>query len=153
MNNLIELLNQVSAGTVLKWVLVILTILSGLIAFSIRCYKWIESYRLRKNQLEENDRLLDQHNSTISEIKKQIGELVDYNADMTKINRIQTRHSIVRACMEALNRDCIDKYELQSLEDMFTLYTDVLQGNSYVLTLMKKVRHLRVISHEDDTDE
>lgn len=62
-----------------------------------------------------------------------------------KINKIQTQHSIVASYTEVLEKGRVEQYQLQSIEDMYTMYSEILHGNSYVTTLVNKVRALPII--------
>ena len=64
--------------------------------------------------------------------------------DLVEINKIIIRYLIVSACMNAIEKGYIEEYELQSLEDLYTVYSEILHSNSYVTGLVKRVRYLEV---------
>lgn len=105
------------------------------------------AYKLKKNKEVLNEDVT-KSKTDISEIKIQIHNVTDMIDKLFEINKIQTRYIIVNACTEAIENGHIEQYELQSLEDMYSMYTDVLHGNSYVTTLMKKLRRLEIRNGE-----
>lgn len=134
-----------TVGQLIGIITLVTTIVSAVIAVSIKVYKHMNKWRLAKNKIETKEKTLENHTKEISEIKKEIDKLLEFNDRMIEINKIQTRHALVRACTEAISQKFITESQLQSLEDMYELYTNILNGNSYVLTLMKKVRQLDVV--------
>lgn len=63
------------------------------------------------------------------------------------------RHSIVKAGESYVNRGSVKIRELRSLEELYEEYTDTYDGNSYVETLMTKVRALNVIGKLNEHGE
>jgi len=63
------------------------------------------------------------------------------------------RHSIVQAGEDAIDKKEISIRRLKSIEEMYEEYTDNYDGNSYVQTLMVKVRNLPVIGKLNEHGE
>lgn len=67
------------------------------------------------------------------------------------------RNQIVQLGEDAIERKSISIRKLKSLEELYSEYTDKYDGNSYVATLMKKVRDIPVIGrlneHGEDIEE
>lgn len=67
------------------------------------------------------------------------------------------RNQIVQLGEAAIEKGSITIRQLKSLEELYSEYTDKYDGNSYVQTLMIKVRELQVIGklneHGEDIDE
>ena len=72
-------------------------------------------------------------------------------------NFIKLRHEIVQAGEDALERGQITIRKLKSLEELYQEYHDTYDGNSYVQTLMVKVRALPVVGklneHGEDIED
>lgn len=139
-----DVLGDTSATTVLTWILAISAIFGSLTMGYLKLIKYLERYRELKNKEDEENRIIQGHTESIKEIRQDIKELVDFNAKMVEVNKIQTRNSIVRICNEALDKGYIDSIQLQALEDSYDMYSNILKGNSYVLSLVVAVRKLQV---------
>lgn len=62
------------------------------------------------------------------------------NENQLQALKTSTRHVIIRACEEYLDRGEIESYELKSLEDLYSSYKNNLNGNSYARDLIHEVR-------------
>jgi hypothetical protein len=65
-----------------------------------------------------------------------------------EITKIQTRQVIVSLCLKEIEKGSIDQYQLKAIEDLYSMYKDTLNGNSYVTTIITKVRKLKVEINE-----
>ena len=83
---------------------------------------------------------------TIKEILLDIQNKLDEN---DKLELKNLRHKIVRAAEEYIANDKITIRQLKALEELFEEYHK-RNGNSYVSTLMQKVRLLPVIGELDE---
>lgn len=67
------------------------------------------------------------------------------------------RNQIVQLGEDAIERKSISIRKLKSLEELYSEYTDKYDGNSYVATLIRKVRDIPVIGklneHGEDIEE
>lgn len=90
-----------------------------------------------QESLKQIQETINHTNSTIIQVQQKL----DTEMDALKIN---TRHSIIRACEEYINRGYIESYELKALEDLYSSYKDNLNGNSYTKDLMWRVRRLEI---------
>ena len=96
------------------------------------------------NAYYKKKKAVDKHSENVKSLSdndKQQDEMIHILLQATKV---QMRHSIVRIGEESLKKGCIGAYELQSLEDLFETYCHDLNGNSYVHTMMDKVRELPI---------
>ena len=101
------------------------------------------AYKLKKKN-DDLFEMVEKHDVEIRDINSKMDTMMEMIDKLFDMNKIQTRHSIVSSCTDALEREYIEQHRLQSLEDMFSMYTEVLHGNSYVGTLMAKVRLLPI---------
>jgi uncharacterized protein YjgD (DUF1641 family) len=97
-----------------------------------------------KSKSEDFKETVEKHTEEIQELNDKIDKLVDISNQLIEINKIQTRHYIVETCTWAIEQKEIEQYQLQSLEDMYEMYTQILHGNSYATTMMNKVRTLPI---------
>ena len=104
---------------------------------------WTKMYN-KKHQSDDFQSTVSKHDTEIKDVKTKIDAVATMMDTLFEINKIQTRHTIVNACTEAIEKGYIDQLKLQSLEEMYSMYTEVLKGNSYVSTLVLKVRKLDV---------
>ena len=171
-----DLLSTIPASTIVAWIILIAAIVSAVWFVIIKLFKVFDKYRNLREQDEEQTKLLAAHDELLSGIRDELvkisgsihndileqhddllneirGELVKINDSMEEqkgVTLAQLRHSIVRACREALVDGYISAAKLESLEGLFTQYVDVFNGNGYVHTLMEKVRELPVVGSLED---
>lgn len=103
---------------------------------------WAESKVIR-SELEEKVTNLD---SKLDLIIKQLDK--KDNLDFKKL-----RNEIIQLGEAAIERGYITIRQLKSLEELFSEYTNTYNGNSYVVTLMVKVRQLEVIGKLNEHGE
>lgn len=152
-----EVITILNSGN-LAYILTFLSAFAGVILTIEKLIKWILNklnwYHKRKNNEEELVEIIKNHTNQICEINdqlKQFGVILENNNEITKR---MLRHTVTKSCEEYLKRGSIETYELQALEDLFHVYEKILNGNSFVHTLMKKIRKLQVINEYDsDNDE
>ena len=132
----------------MEWINENIGLLIGVILTLGNIGKWVwvhfnKAYKLKKGS-EDFHAKVERHDVELCGVTKKFDDLMEMVNTLFEINKIQTRYSIVSACNEALENECIEQYQLQAIEDMYTMYTEILKGNSYVTTLVKKVRRLEI---------
>lgn len=125
--------------------------LVGLVLTLEKSIKWLLNkfnwYHKKKTESEDFYSVLKTHTIEIENINKQMEQFSKTLNLLMYVTKENTKHSITRVCEEYLERGSIKMYELQSLEDAVKGYESI-NGNSYVHTLMKKVRVLKVIIND-----
>ena len=86
MNEIISVLENVSAGTALMWIIIIGSCLSGLCAASIKIYKLAEKWRTVANENEEKEEMLNSHEKKISELSNDVKEIKELVKESIKQN-------------------------------------------------------------------
>lgn len=149
MDGFIKLIENFS----LSEVIFVLCALAGLVLSIEKLIKWILSkfnwYHKRKSQEEDLQKII----TTMSEQNIQQNKLMDEISlkldSITYATKQNMKHAITRACEEYIAHGYITSYELQSLEDMYKAYEQI-GGNSFVHTLMSKIRKLKVINNHEE---
>lgn len=122
---LFQLLSTISAGTALKWIIIIIGLISAFVVFIIKCYEAIEKWRKLKNTEEKKDKNITEAATAIADIQamlKVLNDKIDVMVkESRKIDKTQIRHSIVRSCLDALEKGNIDPMQLQTLEDLYAI--------------------------------
>lgn len=149
MNDVIIALSTVSAGTVLKWILICGAIIGAIVTASVKCYKMFEKVRQYENKRDEHEEFIKQTKEDLSDLKAKYIELTDFvkttREESNRIDQIKLRHSIVRSCEEAINNGTITFDALRSIDELYEVYHDVLHGNSYAADLVNMIHTLPVI--------
>lgn len=151
--SIISMLSDITIGTIIAWVGVIAAIITAIGATAVKIYKVFDKARDLK---DENDAFLkmvklhDEQLNTINDALKDIQRKLERNR---KTEFVKLRHSIIRDAEEYVSKGNITIRQLRSLEEMYGEYHDDMHGNSYVTTLMKKVRVLPVIGRLNDKFE
>ena len=86
MNEVISVLENVSAGTGLMWIIIVASCLSGLCAASIKIYKLAEKWRMMANENEEKEEMLNDHERKISELSNDVKEIKELLKESIKQN-------------------------------------------------------------------
>ncbi len=103
---------------------------------------WDESKQIRNNYDSRFVNFNDKLDKIIEQLEKK--DSLDFK---------KLRHSIVQAGESYIEKGQITIRQLKTLEDMFEEYTTNYNGNSYVSTLMTKVRMLPVIGKLNEKGE
>lgn len=104
----------------------------------------LDIYHNTRSKNERLEQSLKDNTEQIAKINEKLNETAESIAKYFDITKIQFRHSIVRSAEEYIARGYVYTYELESLEDMYQTYHEVLKGNSYVTVMIEKVRQLEV---------
>lgn len=145
-----ELLSSISVGTIAAWIMVIMSIIGALCAVIIKLYKAFEKYHQVVDENEALRTMVQRHDDCLEEILKKLNDIQEDIKKREKTDFKKLRHSIVRAGEEAVTNKAITIRALKSLEELYTDYHDNKHGNSYVSTLMTKVRLLPVEGKLDE---
>ena len=133
--NIIQQLSAIPIGTIVAWITVLVSIVGVASTATIKLYKIFEKAHETKEENEEFRKLVK-----------------DHEAEMEENDRLELknlRHKIVHAAEEYIANDKITIRQLKALEELFEEYHK-RNGNSYVTTLMQKVRLLPVIGELDE---
>ena len=106
--------------------------------------KFINNRDESKKSKDELQEKVEKHDSDIGGLKVNFENVSDKMDTLFEVMKIQTRQTLVNLCLEEIEKGCIDQYQLQAIEDLYSMYKDTLHGNSYVSTLVMKVRKLKV---------
>lgn len=139
-NEVLDVLSNLSIGTVVAWVSVICAIIAAICTAAIKLYNIFEKYKKSKDKTAKQEEVIAQHNEAFAEIRAQLKSISDALNEQKEVNLKQVRHTIVHTCEDALERGEMSTNKLQSLEEMYEEYTDLFHGNGYVKTLMTRVR-------------
>lgn len=104
----------------------------------------LDIYHNTRSKNERLEQSLKDNTEQIIQINEKLKETAESISRYFEITKIQFRHSIVRAAEEYIDKGFIYSYELESIEDMYQTYHEVLKGNSYVTVMMEKVRTLPI---------
>ena len=148
--DVVNVLSEIPVGTVIAWASVIFAIIGILIAGGVKLFKLFSQIKEYQNDREDNIELLHKHDEVLDEMSetlKRIEHRIETEAD---IHKRELKHSITSKCNTALKGGEILLSELRSIEESFEDYENVYHGNSWVHTLVEKVRLLPVVSDIDD---
>lgn len=145
-----EVILNVPVGKLLAWIIVIASILTAIIAATIKLYKVFSKVRDLREADEEKSKMLRDHDKTMQEIDRRLGEIQDAMEVQREVNLKQVRYQIVHTCDDAITAGFITAGKLKSLEELYEEYQNIFHGNGYVKTLMKKVRLLPVRGSLDE---
>ena len=145
-----KFLSGIPIGTIVAWVIVIAAIISALCAGTIKLYKLFTKYKEAKDKDEKQQQIIEDHDNTLKEIEQCLEDIKQSLSEQKDVNLKQLRHTIVHTCEDALEKGKISINKLRSLEEMYEEYTDVFHANSYVTTLVLRVRELPIVGKLDE---
>lgn len=106
---------------------------------------------------EESKMIRDNYDSKINSVDDKLDIILEKLNKQDQLDLKKLRHSIVRAGEEYIDKQKVSCRQLASLEEMYDEYTKTYHANSYVSTLMVKVRALPVVGklneHGEDIEE
>lgn len=145
-----ETILNVPVGRFIAWIVVITTIIAGIVAGTIKLYKFFNKVRDLKERDEEKGRMLREHDQTMREIDARLCQIQEALKIQSEFNLKQVRYQIVHTCDEAITAGFISAGKLKSLEELYEEYMNIFHANGYVKTLIKKVRGLPVVGGLDE---
>lgn len=151
-NDVVQTLSAIPIGTIISWVIVIAGIVGVIMAATVKLYKWFEMAHRVKEENDDFRAMVKGHDELLKSIKEDLIEIKRENAERDKSDFLRLKYSIVRAAEEYVSKNEITIRQLKSLEENYEEY-HTKHGNSYVTTLMRKVRNLPVIGALDENWE
>lgn len=149
-NSIWSLLSSIPVGTIVAWGIVITTIITAICTGTIKLYKMFTKYTKMREENEEQKKIIKKHEETLEAIEKSLQSIQTTLNEQKDVNLKQIRYLLVHACDGALSDGKITIEALRSMEDMYSDYITIFDGNGYVKTLMMKVRSLPVEGNPDD---
>lgn len=147
--DIIQQLSAVPIGTIVAWITVLAGIIGVVSTGTIKLYKIFEKAHETKEENEEFKKLVKGHEEEIKSIKEILLDIQNKLDENDRLELKNLRHKIVRAAEEYIASGRITIRQLKALEELFEEYHK-RNGNSYVSTLMNKVRLLPVIGELDE---
>ena len=147
--NIIQQLSAIPVGTIVAWITVLASIIGVASASTIKLYKIFEKAHDTKEENEEFRKLVKNHEAEIESIKEILLNIQNKLNENDRLELKNLRHKIVHAAEEYIANGKITIRQLKALEELFEEYHK-RNGNSYVSTLMQKVRLLPVIGKLDE---
>lgn len=147
--NIIQQLSAIPIGTIVAWITVLASIVGIASTATIKLYKIFEKAHETKEENEEFRKLVKDHEAEIKTIKEILLNIQSKMEENDRLELKNLRHKIVHAAEEYIANDKITIRQLKALEELFEEYHK-RNGNSYVTTLMQKVRLLPVIGELDE---
>ena len=106
-----------------------------------------------RDHWEESKQIKCDYDEKITNQDKKLDIILQKLEQQEKLNFKDLRHSIVKAGESYINRGSVKIRELCSLEELYEEYANTYDGNSYVETLMIKVRALDIIGKLNEHGE
>lgn len=149
--SIFESLAQIPIGKVISWIVVIGVILSGICAGAINLYKIFDKYRKAKDRDNEQQKIIEDHTAGFEKVEEALRDINNSLKEQRKVNLKLFRNTIVRDCEEALHLGYISMNKLRSINEMYDDYKNVFHANSYVETLVERVKNeVKIIGNADD---
>lgn len=106
---------------------------------------------------DESKQIRNSYDDRFISFNKKLDKIIDQLEKRESLDFKKLRNQIVQLGEDAIDRGSISIRKLKSLEELYSEYVDKYDGNSYVQTLMKKVRDLPVIGklneHGEDIED
>lgn len=150
-SDVIRTLSSIPIGTVIAWGAVIVGIITAIITVTIKLYKIFDKTHKMKEENLEFRQMVKKHEEQLGLINEKLSSIQENLSKRDEIDLKNMRYQIVRAGEEYVSIGQVTIRQLRSLEELFEEYHN-RHGNSYVTTLMRKVRSLPVIGKLDEND-
>lgn len=107
---------------------------------------WNESKEIRQG-----------YDERILSLGSKLDTIIEHLEKKDSLDFKKLRNQLVQMGEDAIDRGYISIRKLKSLEELYEEYTDKYDGNSYVKTLMEKIRRLKVVGklneHGEDIED
>lgn len=140
----VETLAAIPVGTIVAWGMVICGIVAAIVAGIVKLYKTFEKYRKYKEEDEEQRATLKRHDEILCDIQNSLHRIENNYKTDHEVQRRRLKHDLTEYCNDALLNGSIKLSTLKSIEEMYDDYTNIFEGNSWVHTLIDKVRMIPV---------
>lgn len=150
-SDVIRTLSSIPIGTIIAWGAVIVGIITAIITVTIKLYKIFDKTHKMKEENLEFRQMVKKHEEQLGLINEKLSSIQENLSKRDEIDLKNMRYQIVRAGEEYVSVGQVTIRQLRSLEELFEEYHN-RHGNSYVTTLMRKVRSLPVIGKLDEND-
>lgn len=150
-SDVIRTLSSIPVGTIIAWGAVIVGIITAIITVTIKLYKIFDKTHKMKEENLEFRQMVKKHEEQLGLINEKLSSIQENLSKRDEIDLKNMRYQIVRAGEEYVSVGQVTIRQLRSLEELFEEYHN-RHGNSYVTTLMRKVRSLPVIGKLDEND-
>lgn len=150
-SDVIRTLSSIPIGTIIAWGTVIVGIITAIITVTIKLYKIFDKTHKMKEENLEFRQMVKKHEEQLRLINEKLSSIQENLSKRDEIDLKNMRYQIVRAGEEYVSVGQVTIRQLRSLEELFEEYHN-RHGNSYVTTLMRKVRSLPVIGKLDEND-
>lgn len=150
-SDVIRTLSSIPIGTIIAWGAVIVGIITAIITVTIKLYKIFDKTHKMKEENLEFRQMVKKHEEQLGLINEKLSFIQENLSKRDEIDLKNMRYQIVRAGEEYVSVGQVTIRQLRSLEELFEEYHN-RHGNSYVTTLMRKVRSLPVIGKLDEND-
>lgn len=137
-----DFLSNIPIGTIVAWVIVICAIIGFLCGLAVKLYKVFSKYREVKDENEKFKQASKTHDEKIDKLSEKLDKVYSEIEMQKQMNYKQIRHSIVRACDEAIRTKRISPSKYKSLMEMYDEYVIVfadMKPNGYVHKLVDRV--------------
>ena len=99
------------------------------------------------NEVQEMGAVIDDINKTLNEVQASLNAYIEKSnkdmADIKKTLRDQIRERIMHIHNECIKNGEISQHQLFMVEELYSDYHDILNGNSFVDGLMEDLRELK----------
>lgn len=140
MKYIIEILQNVPSGTMIKILLCMISLISGISYLSIRIYNIAQKWRKIKNQQDEQESILYKNKDDIVSLTAKVDGLI-YNLDNFIEKDKTDKQSIIRDRIQSIYRMALEKrYIIEEDKKNFSyLYNSYIKndGNSYICDTVK----------------
>ena len=147
MDELLKILSHVTAASALEFLIGVIVVLSAIVAATIKIYQIFEKFRKARNEEEARRDKLEEVCEAVKDLKEKQDLFIETSSKIHEsskvIDTIQMRHSLVQDCEAILRRRKVTKSHLRSIEELYGVYSGVLNANGYVKDLVDEVRELR----------
>ena len=157
MKELIELTQNISASTLLSWLVCIVGIIGGISAASIKIYNVAQKWHKFENKKEEHVEILEKNQEKIIVLENKIDTLIQafatYTEEDKKDKQTLFRNNIQEIYNKTLKKRYITADDQKNYSCLVNAYTRN-GGNSYILEdVVPWMKTVPVFSTDEDAEE
>lgn len=164
MNDLIKLFTEYSLGSIIVFLMLILSSVFGVYNIFTKATSILETYRIKRNSVENRDKeinnaikqvedLIAAQNERIDKIENRINELEKsiktINENLNKFNKATSRNAVYKLANELIAKQWMSQSDYESLQELSDIYMKSGDSHYVIPNIIQRALNLPVLTDEE----
>lgn len=164
MEDLIKLFTEYSLGSIIVFIMIILSSVAGVYHTFTKVTAILEAYRFRRNSIEDRDKKIDDaikqvedlitaQNERIQKDEAKIEALEkktnNIDEDLNKFNKATSRNAVYKLANELIAKQWMSQSDYESLQELSDIYMKSGDSHYVIPNLIQRALNLPVLTDEE----